>query len=535
VRRSCGLLLAVCLAGLIVLRTARGQDGGDLQPHYWPHRTVGIPVDLDRISKLPNKPVALQLYYTINRSSTFLKAARLPLDGMQQLDGGKRGFLFQAERDGDFEFTVQFIYADNTVSPLTDQLSPQVRTIVDTTPPVIRIYPSNTGVSWETFDDNLDPSGMVLECKWPTQREWTRVTDRPFRATDNYAWRLPPGKVLEVRVTARDRAGNEGVSPVVRVPPDPFTGTGQSRVFGNDGYLPNAGLPAPRIDYVNTLDFDVEYSIQKMGRSGVRAAHLFVLKNQSSPAEWEFVKKFDVNLMPGDKEQTISIPYSAREEGIYGFYVIPESGAGKRAEDPQRHDQPMINVVVDKTPPYVRITNVQVKPGGTRGPLVEISWEAADPNLMPDPISLEWSVDWKATRWNEVKYRLRNNPNSQVGRYVWEVPDENLWKFYLRIRAVDKASNTGEHIWGQDLPEKRNPPTEVIVDLEKPTGTINKVRGNNSPRNPGGAGVGSDSPLPKPPMNPSGPTPPSSTPPSVPPLPAGPQFPSGPKLPTLPD
>ena len=45
------------------------------------------------------------------------KAAKLPLTGMQQLDGGKRGFLFSADRDGDYEFTVQFVYPDGTTSP----------------------------------------------------------------------------------------------------------------------------------------------------------------------------------------------------------------------------------------------------------------------------------------------------------------------------------------------------------------------------------------------------------------------------------
>src|SRR5262249_51415780 len=160
---------------------------------------------------------------------------------------------------------------------------------------------------------------------------------------------------------------------------------------------------------------DVDYTIQKMGRSGVRAAHLFVLKSQGS---WEFVKKFDVRLMPNDKDQSLSLAYTAKEEGTYGFYVIPESGAGKRADDPRKDDPPMVYVVVDKTPPYVRVTGVQVKPGGTRGPLVDITWEAADPNLMPEPVSLEWSLDAKATKWNEVKYRLKNTPGSTTGRYT---------------------------------------------------------------------------------------------------------------------
>jgi hypothetical protein len=454
---------------------ARTQDDS-IQPYYWPHRTVGIPVNVDQLGKLPNKPSELQLYYAINRGK-FEKGPRLSLNSMQQLDGGKKGFLFTADRDGDYEFTVQFIYADGTSNPRVDDLSPQQRIIIDTTPPQIRLTPTYNGVEWVASDENLDPRGVTLQCKWPSSTEWTTITERQFRATDRYAWKLDPGKVLEVRVLAKDRAGHEAVAIPVRVPPDGALGVAYPR--------PSTNLPQTRFEYVNTKKFDVDYTIQRMGRSGVQAAHLFVLREQGN---WEIVKRFPVRLMPSDKEQSLSLPYEAKDEGTYGFYVIPESGAGKRAEDPKRGDPPMVNVVVDTTPPYVKITGVQVKPGGTRGPQVEITWEAADPNLMPQAVSLEWSPDKSATKWNEIKYRLDNITGSNAGRYVWEIPDENLWKFWVRARAVDKASNTGESIW----------PQEVIVDLEQPSAGITKVRGGNSPLAPPGGGLpkgsGSDAP-----------------------------------------
>jgi hypothetical protein len=525
VRRKHALILFACLAAAIAVAPAgRSQDDG-IQPYFWPNRTVGIPVNVDQIAQLAQKPSDLQLFYAVNRGA-FQKGPKLPLNAMQALDGGKKGFLFTAERDGDFEFTVQFVYADGSTSPRADELTPQQRIVVDTTPPVVRVQPSNNGVEWIVSDDNLDSRGVTLQCKWPGSREWTTVTDRAFRTADRYAWQLQPGKVLEARVLAKDRAGNSGISPVVRVPPDAASGAGLTRPAPGGpawagGGTPN--LPAPRIDYVNTNKFDVDYSIQRMGRSGVKAAHLFVLRNQGS---WELVKRFEQSLMPGDKKQNLSLPYEATEEGTYGFYVIPESGAGEKEDNPRKDDQPMLYVVVDTTPPYVKITSVQVKPGGTRGPLVEITWEAADPNLMPQPVSLEWSLDRAAPKWNEIKYRLDNNLNpTSTGRYTWEVPDENLWKFWIRARAVDKASNSNEFIW----------PQEVIVDLEKPSATINKVRGGTEPpgspdqRLPGG----SDGP----PIRPE-PGPTSSDPPRLPGLPPTdpPKLPgsTGPEVPPLP-
>ena len=275
--------------------------------------------------------------------------------------------------------------------------------------PVLKVYPSNNGVEWVATDENLDARGVTLQCKWPTGREWTTVTDRAFRTSDRFAWRLEPGKVLEVRVLAKDKAGHESVSQVVRVPPDGANGASFPRTSPGAGSPEWVGggsgsnLPAARIDYVSTLKFDVDYAIEQMGPSGVKAAHLFVRKNQG---DWTLAKQHAVNLRPGDKDQSIAIPFKAHEEGTYDFHVIPESGAGKRAPDPRRGDGAMLHVVVDTTPPYVQITGVQVRPGGARGPLVEINWEVADPNLMPNPISLEWSLDAKAGKWNEIKYRL---------------------------------------------------------------------------------------------------------------------------------
>ncbi len=472
--------LLTAAGGLVALlalaSTGKPQDGpfGGLPPHYWPHRAFGIPVNTETIAKLENKPTHLQLYYSTNRGP-FQKGAKLPLSGLHDLNGNKKGFLFDAPRDGDYEFSVQFIYSDGSVAPRDGEIGPQVRAVIDTVPPRVQLAALGNGVEWLATDDNLDPQGVTLQCKWPTSTEWTSINDRPgdpkFRVSDSYAWKMQPGKVLEVRVKALDRAGNEGISPVVRVPGEPGTAVGLPKAggaapwVGGPGAGTGAALPQPRIDYVNSLEFDVDYTVQRMGRSGVQAAHLFVLKDQGN---WELVKRHPVQLTPEEKgPRSLSLPYKADREGTFGFFIIPESGAGKRADDPRKDDPPMVLVVVDTTKPYVKITGVQVKPGGVRGPLVEFTWEVADANLMPQPVSLEWSIDKTAAKWNEVKYRLDNNLTRTTGRYAWEVPDEKIWKFWVRARAVDKAANIGEFVWGQ----------EVIVDLEKPSATIDRVRG----------------------------------------------------------
>jgi hypothetical protein len=259
---------------------------------------------------------------------------------------------------------------------------------------------------------------------------------------------------------------------------------------------PGRNLPTPRIDYVSSKDITIDYTIHKMGRSGIKAAHLFVQRPQGGA--WEPAGPAQsVNLKPSDKDQSLWLKYAAKEEGTYGFYVVPESGAGQRADDPRGGDPPMVYVVVDWSKPHVKITDIQVRPGGSRGPLVDITWEVADQNLMPRPISLEYAATRDAAKWDEIKYQLdAGQPQADgrhTGRFTWEVPNDNLWHFWVRIRATDKAANTGEFVWDK----------EVIVDLEKPAAGINRVRGGNDPGGtgpgPGGAGPdrGSDPPPPR--------------------------------------
>jgi hypothetical protein len=452
-----GIALAVAPA-----RPARAQDPfGGLQPNYHPQRAFGYPIRADALAALNPKPTHLQLFYSLNRGA-FQKGPKVAVNALQRINDGKDGFLFDAPRDGDYEFAVQLVYG---------QIVGESRTIIDTVPPRVQIAAVGNGVEWAASDDNLSEANVKLECKWPTSTEWTEVKDRPFRTRDSYAWRMPPGKSLEVRVKARDLAGNDGASVIVRVPGDAGATVGLPKGGLGAGAFGGANLPQPRIDYVRDLDFNVDYSVQKMGRSGVQAAHLFVLKEQGG---WDLVKRHPVKLMPDDKSHALSLPYKAEREGTFGFFIIPESGAGKRADDPKRDDPPMVLVVVDTTKPRVQLTGVQVKPGGAKGPLVEFTWEASDPNLMPQPVKLEWSLDKSAAVWSEVKYKLDNNLTATSGRYAWEVPDEKVWKFWVRMSAIDKAGNSGEHVW----------PQEVLVDLEKPSATINGVRGPSSPAAP---------------------------------------------------
>ncbi len=541
-RRRGAVLLAVGLAAMLGLASAASaQDGGAAKQHHWPRRVVYFPVRVDLIEQSDYKPSHLQLYSSFNRGP-WQASTKLPLSGLEDLGDGKKGFKFTADRDGEYEFSVQYWYADGSSSPKrADELAPMLSVVIDTTPPVVRLSPLGNGVEWSASDDNLDPRYVTLEAKFPSWTKWQTVAGwdddkkkaagRQLQTADSYAWKLRPGEELEVRVKARDRAGNEGYSPVVRVPGDTARPTTLPRDPGGtrdwppglgsrDPIEPRSTLPPPRIEYVNSPSITVDYAIQRMGRSGIKAARLFVL-NDRLASGWQLAEEFKVNLMPSDRDQNLSLKYAAKDDGVYGFYVAPESGAGVKADPPRKDEPPMMYVVVDTDAPYVKITGVRVSPGGVRGPLVEITWEAADQNLLASPVSLEYSLDKNAVQWNEIKYRLENNLTKTTGRYVWEVPNEELWKFHVRIRATDKAANTGTFIW----------PEEVIVDLEKPAAGITGVHGAKTG---GEAPSSSADPIRPPAKKPSAPKSPAPSPKPPAPTPKSPSESAGPKLPARP-
>lgn len=510
-RRWAGFVFAVALAVLAAAAT-RAQDDRTSRVHHWPHRKFFIPIDPARVEQAAKDkgtpvPTHVQLYYSLARGQWQAgpKRALNALD-TNSVDG-KKGFDFTADRDGEFEFSVQNHYGDGSTAPArVDELASQLRVTIDSTLPAVRLNVIGNGVEWTATDDNLDPDGVRLQAKFPNWPEWKTVDTRPFRAQDNYAWKLAPGQVLDVRVLARDRAGNESFSVPVQVPGSGAFNTAFPRVGGSDAPLPptGAGMPQPRIDYVRTPNFDIDYKIDRAGRSGIEAAELYV---QPPRGGWKKADRYPLTKTAhaGD---SLKLKYTAAEadEGMYGFYVAPESGAGVKADPPGPNSTPMVYVTYDKSPPYLQLTGVRVGAGTGKGPSVEVMWETFDQNLLPDPISLEYALTKDAAQWTEIRYRLppgseRNgadNLRRYVGQYEWVVPDEKLWKFYVRARCVDKAGNSTTHVYKD----------AVVVDLEKPAASITGVTGSGAPATPGNTSPPvTPRPQPAPKSNPPAPRP----------------------------
>ncbi len=516
-RRGLGVFAAVLAAWAAGPARAPAQDSAT---RYWPLREISFPVAVDRIQQANPRPVKLRFYVARDRGR-FERVAEKALGDLEVInpDRNLRGFRYQTPADGEYEFALQGVYADGTVRPRDADLSAEFRVVVDTHPPSVRLTPYGSyGVEWEVQDENLRPDGVELQVRYPRDAQWHTVTTRAFSPRDRYTWTgLEPGRQLEVRVVARDRAGLEMASRVVTLPTGRDGGDPVGRPTNGSGFGHPNDVPAqPQIDFVNSYDLTIESKLTRVTRSGVKAAHLWVNDGKGG---WKLAKSQPENIAANAPDPTIRIAYKAERDGLYGFIVIPENGAGGRQPDPRADDPAQFLIEVDTERPFVQVQGVKVSPGGAVGPRVEIDWKAVDKNLWPEPIVLEYCEQKAGGEWKPITPGKVANS----GRYVWEVEDKNLWHFYVRATATDKAGNQSQHVY-----EK-----EVVIDLEKPAATIERVQGG-----PGGG----SSPQPRQSERPVEPSPPPASSPSpvIPanPPPVGP-VPSGsgdpPPVPKLPE
>ncbi len=506
-RRGVGGLLTVALAFGATAVCAPAPAADDVL--YWPRREITFPVPLEKIQAMNPRPTKLRLYATTPRGKWEVADERT-IDTLEVLDREKnrRGFRYATPTDGEYEFASQYTFPGGDEQPPRSDLTAEYRIVVDTRPPVVRVAAlGRSGIEWDIRDDNLHPQGVELQVRWAGQSKWVPRQPKQFSARDNYTWSdLTTRQPLEVRVLARDRAGHEGSSQIITLPTnasggglepiDPIVrntggtdagprggaaGTGRSG-FGNPDDFP----AQPQIEYANTRSLTVESRLTRVTRSGVKSANLWMYDGKGG---WRFEKSQQLDITTATIDPLVKIPCEVKADGLYGFIVIPVNGAGGKQDDPRRDDPPQFLIEVDTARPVVKVTGHKVSAGGAVGPRVELDWTATDKNLMTEPILIEYSedkLDWKPVHAGKL---------SNSGRYAWEVEDKQLWKFFVRVRAVDKAGNTGEEIYAK----------EITVDTDVPAARIEKVHGS-------GGKLDEQHESEKRPLSPTPTTPPPSTP-----------------------
>lgn len=264
-------------------------------------------------------------------------------------------------------------------------------------------------------------------------------------------------------------AGNPGtVAPGRPVDAPRYAAVEPNRVLAASGGVPEneAVTPAPGADQpasnvlppivaTNRKQIALDYEVIRDGPSKIGAVELWV--TQDNGQSWRF--------LCDDPDLTPPIIAELPGEGQYGFRLVLKSGAGLSSGPPQPGQLPEMRVEVDLKPPEARL--YEPRPDPARRDALIIQWSAADRNLAPNPITLEWA-EHKNGPWHAIGGPELPN----LGRHSWELQPGVPHRVYLRLIARDLAGNLSEAV-------TREP---ILIDLHKPEGRLKGLA--LSPRQP---------------------------------------------------
>jgi hypothetical protein len=395
-----------------------------------------------------NRLKQVQLYVSVDQGKTWHPDAIAAPDQKQ--------FRFLSQADGAYWFAVQTLDQEGRYFPPTlERVQPSLHVVVDTQLPsvTVRALPSRggeVGVSWDVRDENFDPASpdaVRVEFRPVGSLNWYPVPRRPL-GNEMY-WNPETNAPLEVRVRARDRAGNTSEAST-RVNPlgqsnHPGGGAGESNP-GEPPWQAGDAPPYPERRLLNSKRISLNYQITDKGKSGVSSIELWYTQDGRSWNKYPLPKSSDDNIEQGP------LVFDVNAEGVYGFTMLAKSGVGLGDRPPQVGDRPQLWIEVDLTKPVVQLQQVLVGQGSDKGKLI-ITWTARDKNLARFPIAISYTKQ-AGGPWTPITTEKMGN----TGRYVWSMPEDVPYQFLVKVEAVDLAGNVGEAIT----------PGMVKVDLSQP-------------------------------------------------------------------
>ena len=449
-RKLLGIVLVPIVAVLPALYApARGQSPGQPQTLYARQRQINIPFDPDPAEA--HRIKQLQLFYSTDNGRSWHVGATAAPD--------QKRFSFIAEGDGLHWFAVQTTdLQDRTYPEKREALAPALRVVFDTVPPVVNLKAlpargNEVGVTWDVRDANFDanqPGAIKLEYRLAGAATWTPL----FRANGASSHYWAPGTtgLLDVRMRATDLAGNSTETTTqVSLSQGGFGASGGDSRETQGGTSPAADVAR---QYVNSKRLTLNYEITEKGPSGISGIDLWFTRDGRSWSKFQLPK----NAVNDATFNSGPLTFEVEGEGVYGFTLLPKSGVGLSQAPPQVGDKPQVWIEVDLTKPVVEVQSVLVGQGEHKGKL-SISWLVRDKNLGRTPITLSYAAS-NTGPWTSFANQLAN-----TGLYIWTMPNDINWQFYLKVEAVDLAGNVGEAI------------TPLVkIDLLQPKARIKNVQ-----------------------------------------------------------
>ncbi len=467
-RRSFRLVLPLLLAG-----TGTSVRGDDLpEPILSSDARFAIPVDV----AAGESTAEVRLYVSDDAGAAWrlYRSAKPPLDS----------FEFAASGEKEYWFHVRTTDAAGTESPAGPML-PELRVIVDRTPPKLELNAERTAdggvvVRWKLDDPHAAPDSLKLSYRSmaggsqprdiaPT-RSKRQGDDR--NAAGEVQWLPDDAGKLVVRAEAADRAENrasteivvsEAAGPGVTLPraaagPSPAVTQLPSVPTTSGAALPAAApAAAPPRDpslplMVNSKSFELDYDLNRAAAGP--ATKVEVWGTRDDGRTWV--------PLGVDEDRRSPTAVTVDEEGLYGFAIVVETAAGP-ATAPRGGDAPEIRVGVDLTVPRVRLTTAE--PDDENRPCtLKIRWEAHDPNLGPQAVSLSYAATPQGP-WIPLAVGVANT-GSAACRFDPLGPDFA----YLKLDVRDEAGNVGTFTTTASIPIDKRPAPPQVAQLQRADG-----------------------------------------------------------------
>jgi hypothetical protein len=206
---------------------------------------------------------------------------------------------------------------------------------------------------------------------------------------------------------------------------------------------------------VRKRHISIDYEVTKFGPSGIKSVDLYYTRDDGR--SWEQCKGTADTPVPlpapeaGGTSPSLkrSLTVNLPADGLYGFYLVVTSGAG-RGNPPPRPGitPPQMRVEVDTIAPEANL--VTPMPHPTRRDCLMLLWWARDNKLAARPITLQWA-DRPDGEWHTIGGGELPNTGEMVGQvapgvettgsYLWQVPANIPPNVYLRMFVRDEAGN----------------------------------------------------------------------------------------------
>ncbi|MBI2899337.1 MAG: hypothetical protein HYY17_04085 [Planctomycetes bacterium] len=336
---------------------------------------------------------------------------------------GLKTVRFAAPRDARYEIVlVPVDKADRREYVPRPGTKPDFVVTVDTTPPAVEVVAPNGGevfragsttvVRWVAEDVGIAPAGVRIEVTSDGQN-WVPIA-RELSNSGTYHWDIPrtSSNQYRLRASATDLAGNVGADA-------------SDQPFVVDGLAPEVRITGPAVSLHRPVK--VEYVATDLGGAGIRRVSLWFTRDGGQ--SWQ----------PARDDDDVTSPIEFDElDGVYGLTISAVDRVGNETAAPRSGTPPQHRLVLDTTPPKIRI----LAPNGgayLAGGAVDILWSVRDNIDLPqNAVTLHYSADGGKT-WEPIDADLA--PDAP---YRWKAPRAAGQKYRVRVTARDTAGNMAE-------------------------------------------------------------------------------------------